>query len=283
MSLSNWFDKSRYEAINKMEIAANKSRTMEYAKKLGINVPETLILETADDLHRAEDTIGYPLVVKGSTEGGSVKYANDFGELESAFSSLQHDRPIAQQYIEGVGVGFFAAYNHGDCIAQFMHKRVREYPSSGGPSSAAQSFFSKELAQQGTHILDGLKWHGVAMVEFKLSSKDNMLYLMEINPKFWGSLELSIYAGIDFPFIASTIALGKPVSMAHRSYRRGVLFRWPFPGEFLHAMETGKYMEFVKNFFNRNYGDDIRLTDPVPSLFQLISTIRKARKRMSSR
>ncbi|TFG34228.1 carboxylate--amine ligase [Candidatus Thorarchaeota archaeon] len=266
-----------------MEIAANKSHTMEYAERLGIKVPKTLVLNTVDDLHRAGDTIGYPLVIKGSTEGGTVRYAYNFKGIESAYKQLKHDRPIAQQYIDGDGVGFFAAYDQGRCVAEFMHKRIREFPSKGGPSSAAQSFYSKELAVQGKRLLDSLKWHGVAMVEFKHSRRDGLLYLMEINPKFWGSLELSIYSGMDFPYIAYNIALGNASLVAQKSYKLGVLFRWPFPGEFLHALETRNCVEFIRNSVNREYGDDIRITDPVPLLLQLISTIRKVRKRKSGR
>ena len=43
-----------------------------------------------------------------------------------------------------------------------------------------------------------LKWHGVAMVEFKKKFLTNKLYLMEINPKFWGSHDLAIASGINF-------------------------------------------------------------------------------------
>ncbi|MFX1484775.1 MAG: ATP-grasp domain-containing protein [Promethearchaeota archaeon] len=265
-----------------MEIAGYKDQTMDFAKKQGLDIPETIPLETTEDLHRAIDAIGYPMVLKGSAEGGTVRYVRSYQELEEAYSRLRHDRPIAQQYIEGDGVGFFAAYNKGKCIARFMHKRVREYPRSGGPSTAAQSIYSPELAKQGMKLLDALHWHGVAMVEFKHSPVDGKFYLMEINPKFWGSLDLSIKAGMDFPFIAYNIALGNAESVKQMSYRQGVLFRWPFPGEFLYALDTGEYSSFIRNFFKPVYVDDIRISDPVPLLLQLVSTIRKMRGRMSS-
>ncbi|MHA1864085.1 MAG: carboxylate--amine ligase [Candidatus Thorarchaeota archaeon] len=266
-----------------MEIAANKDRTMEYAKDIGLTVPETISLEEHGNLKHVVDSIGFPIVIKGSAEGGTVKYAHNMKELENAYKQLHHNRPIAQQYIEGDGVGFFAAYNQGKCIAHFMHKRIREYPSSGGPSSAAQTYYSPQLAKQGKTLLDALKWHGVAMVEFKRSRTDGKYYLMEINPKFWGSLELSMHAGIDFPFIACNIACENTSSLASPRYIKDVKFRWPFPSELLHALETGKYLEFIRNFFNRDYTDDVRFSDPMPLLPQLIETIRKVRKRKSVR
>ena len=261
-----------------MEIAANKDLTMEFAKRVGLTVPETIRLEHKQDLDDIGKRLGYPLVVKGSIEAGTVRFPRNSAELKDAFQSLKNDRPIAQQYIQGSGCGFFAAYNQGTCIAHFMHKRVREYPLSGGPSTAARAFYSPQLEKQGTALLDSLKWHGIAMVEFKQSTHDGKFYLMEVNPKFWGSLELAIHAGVNFPFIAYNIAMEK-VLQSQKSYRRNALFRWPFPGELLYSLETGKMLTFIRDFFKHKFEDDVRLFDPIPTLLQIVSTIRKIRKR----
>ena len=58
--------------------------------------------------------------------------------------------------------------------------------------------FEEKLFNYGTKILDKLKWHGVAMVEFKQNLSNGEFYLMEINPKFWASHDLAIEAGINF-------------------------------------------------------------------------------------
>lgn len=265
-------------SFGSMETAANKDLTMEHAKRVGLHVPKTIRLQGQDDLTLAAEQLGFPLVVKGSLEAGTVRFPKDLDEMRKAYSALESDRPIAQQYIQGDGYGYFAAYNKGQCIAQFMHRRIREFPVSGGPSAAAASFFSSELAVEGRKLLDSLAWHGVAMVEFKQSSLDNKFYLMEVNPKFWGSLELAIYAGVDFPRIACDIAMGQASMRPERSYRTDVHFRWPFPGELLYSLETKTYLDFAKRFFDRRYQDDIRISDPAPTLLQLWSTMRKVRR-----
>lgn len=262
-----------------MKIAATKDLSMEFAERHGILVPKTIRLRVIDDLQRAAELIGYPLVIKGSTEGGKVVYARDFKDLQAAYDILHYDRPIAQQWIQGNGVGFFAAYSHGNCIAQFMHKRVREYPRSGGPSTAARVFYSSKLVRQGRALLDALNWHGVAMVEFKHSTTDGEFYLMEINPKFWGSLELSMHAGLDFAYIAYCIALDKASSVPRSIYRKDACFRWPFPGDFLCSLESRELLQFLKRFMDRRCADDIRLSDPIPLIMQLLSTLRKIKMR----
>lgn len=55
------------------------------------------------------------------------------------------------------------------------------------------------------------------MIEFKVDQRDGVAKLMDIWPRFWGSLQLAIDAGVDFPAIlvengegqsATTLACG---------------------------------------------------------------------------
>jgi len=39
------------------------------------------------------------------------------------------------------------------------------------------------------------------MVEFRVDARDGTAKLMEVNPRFWGSLQLSILSGADFPYL----------------------------------------------------------------------------------
>jgi len=62
------------------------------------------------------------------------------------------------------------------------------------------------------------------MVEFKVAP-DGTPYLMEINTRFWGSLQLAIDAGVDFPWLLYQLASGitpDPIP----EYNVGVRLRW---------------------------------------------------------
>src|SRR5208283_2488478 len=125
---------------------------------------------------------------------------------------------VIQEFIQGEAYGFFALYRRGRIVASFMHKRIREVPPTGGPSSAAESVYDQRLLSLGTRILDHLSWHGLAMVEFKKDSRTHDFRLLEINPKFWGSLDLAIEAGIDFPHLATQMVTMNNVA-APKPYR----------------------------------------------------------------
>lgn len=48
---------------------------------------------------------------------------------------------------------------------------------------------------------------------------------MEVNGRFWGSLQLAVDAGVDFPWLLYRLAVGQPVEVSG-TWRVGVRSRW---------------------------------------------------------
>lgn len=217
--------------------AADKGGVVELARELGVDVPRTLVLASAAALPEILPEVVYPVVVKPSRsrvrEGEGwlytgVSYARDARELRGIVAGKPpHEFPVLlQERIQGPGVGVFACYDRGRLVAQFSHRRLREKPPSGGVSVLRESIAVDPLAGEfARRLLERLGWHGVAMVEFKQDVRDGRPRLMEINGRFWGSLQLAIDAGVDFPAILADIAQGKAVEPV-LDYRRGVRSRW---------------------------------------------------------
>jgi predicted ATP-grasp superfamily ATP-dependent carboligase len=114
----------------------------------------------------------------------------------------------------------------GRIVAAMAHRRLREKPPSGGVSVLRET----QLLDPGIHrmaaeVLEGLEWSGVAMVELKIEEKTGRPYIMEVNGRFWGSLQLAIDAGVDFPALLVSAALGEPLREV-KSYKVGVRSRW---------------------------------------------------------
>ena len=99
-----------------------------------------------------------------------------------------------------------------------MHRRVRENPPTGGASVCAVSIYDGKLLDYGRRLLDALNWHGVAMVEFKRDRLSGELYLMEINPKLWGSHDLAIASGMDFSSALVDMSMGS-LSDKYENYK----------------------------------------------------------------
>ena len=240
-----------------MQVAGDKDRTMKFAASLGIKIPR---------MYTEKDNVpSFPVVVKGLMESGEVRYANSNQDL----SRFNLKNSLIQEYIPGQGYGFFALFNRGKPRAIFMHKRIREYPITGGPSTLAESVYDEELKRQGLRLLEGLNWHGVAMVEFKKDQRDNEFKLMEINPKFWGSLDLATASGVDFPYLTIKMALEGDIEPLF-NYRTGVKFRWLFPDDTLHLFSNPRCLKtFLGDFFDKDMQTNIYLSDIMPNLLQI--------------
>ncbi|MBC7334201.1 MAG: ATP-grasp domain-containing protein [Actinobacteria bacterium] len=253
-----------------MKIAYNKDLTMEFAEKLGIPTPRTMVL-TSDNLSSIKE---FPVVIKSSDESGAyVKYCNTPEELKRNYEYLRKKSMtniIAQEYIKGFGTGFYGVCKRGKLYAVFMHRRIKEFPITGGPSAVAEAYYDKRLFKYGKEICKKLKWDGPLMVEFKYSQERDEYYLIELNPKLWGSLDLTIKAGVNVPEILIRLALGEKVKPI-KTYRK-VKFRWIFPDEFKVLMSSG---ETIKEFFKRETHTytNMDFSDPLPTLFQIVRGI----------
>ena len=201
-----------------LDAALNKQRTCELAASLHIPVPKTALIDVGSKLPAVEQ---YPVVLKPTqsavvSEEGVVILAPEIVKNESERTAVLEKWlpyvPVLQQgYIAGHGVGIEFLFSQGQKVWHFAHVRVHEYPLTGGASTYRRSLCPPpRLLDQAEQLLTALHWHGVAMVEFKMS-RDGSFYLMEINPRLWGSLALSIDAGVNFPLglwqIASNEAL----------------------------------------------------------------------------
>jgi len=254
-----------------MRVAADKRRVVALAREVGVPTPRTFETPEAID--------SFPVVVKGVTDSGRVRYVNAREEL----ARLEAPGFIIQEYIPGEGCGFFALCKGGEPKAVFMHRRLREFPVTGGASTAAESIRDPKVAQYGKRLLRALKWDGVAMVEFKRDARDGEPKLMEINPKFWGSLDLSIAAGVDFPWLAVKMATEGDVE-PREDYTENVRFHWPLPDEVLHVLSRPTAIGAVlRDCLDRNTGSNLWLGDIKPNLLQLWLTVRTVAGRLLRR
>ena len=264
-----------------MQIAQYKNKTFKFADSIGIPIPKTFEVNPNDNLEKIVEEISYPCVIKKvNPQESGVIYCNHRKELKEKLHEILdtlpngNEYPLIQEYVRGKGTGYYGLYNRGECIAHFMHERIHEYPITGGASTLAKSIYDAKLKDYGDKLLSNLKWHGVAMVEFK-KDYDGNYKLMEINPKFWGSLELSFKAGINFPYLDYLVALNK--SIPESNYIKDVYFRWILPHDYIwkkHAsskdrVKFKKLKKTVKIYNNLHYDD------PLIFIFNFIFTLYK--------
>jgi len=220
------------------DLVSNKWTLLQRAAQLGIPIPRTHFVDGLAGLQAQLGRIDYPAVVKPArsrmrTDGGwlagSVQYAHNESDLLRLYRESGHLTAypsLIQECVVGSGIGVFVLCDRGRLLTAFAHRRLREKPPSGGVSVLCESVaVDAELCRQAMRLLGPLGWHGVAMVEFKEDRRTGTPVLMEINGRFWGSLQLAIDAGVDFPFLSAQLALGERPDVPP-IYKVGVRSRW---------------------------------------------------------
>lgn len=221
-----------------LETADNKHEVLRLGRTLGVPVPFTATSEEYPAPQELASAIRYPAVVKyrnGEALGlhASQRYRiatgrEEFLEIYSQME-LRQAAPLAQEYIAGEGLGVCMVLDRNHQLTDFIcHRRIREYPASGGPSCCCETVFSRTLLALAYRLLAGLSFTGVAMVEFKGSLEKPVL--MEINPRFWGSSPLIYAAGSTFyESVARTAAGTAPAldaATCEPTYRLGQKMRY---------------------------------------------------------
>ena len=206
-----------------VDVAFDKERLRRCADSVGVPSPDTVFVDRAPVGEPPGDRGGAladpridawlgegPVVVKSTRSkvwsgprgrGIPARVLRDRPALERHVGALLGETAVqVQRWVPGHGVGVELLAHEGRIALAFAHDRVHEVPLSGGASSYRRSIAPPPaLMAETERLIRALGWHGVAMVEFRVDADGGGHWLMEINGRFWGSLPLAIFAGVDFP------------------------------------------------------------------------------------
>jgi predicted ATP-grasp superfamily ATP-dependent carboligase len=201
-------------------------------------LPPSLLIDDSSCLPSLNEleSLGPPLFIKldaiyakDNAGGGTYKVES----AEAARAELEkfagsHRKMLVQGHVPGEGVAAFFLLWNGELIAEFMHRRIHEVPHTGGVSSLRESWFHQAIRDDALAKLRCMQWQGVAMMEYRWDRKTDNAYLMEMNGRFWGSLHLAMYAGVDFPcLLLDSFHRGSAVPV--KTYKAGLRCRYTFP------------------------------------------------------
>ncbi|MDP9201677.1 MAG: ATP-grasp domain-containing protein [Gemmatimonadota bacterium] len=282
----------------------DKAEVLAAARKRGIAVPVQTEINAPLNASQLNGELRFPLVLKPSRsvagkEGerirAGVTYATNANDLHTSLGTIPAAAypVLLQQRINGPGFGISVLVWNGELLAAFAHRRIREKPPSGGVSVLRESIqLDRDLLSRSLALLRDFNWQGVAMVEYKLDADTGLAYLMEINGRLWGSLQLAIDAGVDFPNLLVQVALGmRPKAVT--TYKSGVRLRWEWGevdhllsvilhpsaaiGPSTHGRASGRLIavrDFLRDFGGAQQPEVFRSDDPGPFLRETLDWFR---------
>lgn len=185
-------------------------------------LPPTLWI---DDLHNAPTTgevakLGAPFHVKADGVHALAGCQSVTQRAETPSEAIRqlanlrgrYAKAIVQGHVPGQGVGAFFLLHRGTVLAEFMHRRLHEVPHTGGVSSLRESWRHRAIRDDALERLRCLRWEGVAMVEYRWEPTTDRYWFIEMNGRFWGSLHLALFCGVDFPRLLADAFFGQPLA-----------------------------------------------------------------------
>lgn len=269
-------------------IAHNKDQWEPIASELGIPVPLSFsAIELQNDMQLMTE-LRFPVLIKPNQGGGgwAITQIDSKSELKSLLrrsecNNLPWNRFFVQEKIDGDTVCVAMLFRQGEFRAKVTYKQLREYPVKAGQATLRLSVKRPEAEDYFLQLLKSMDWHGICQADFIVDRKTQMPYLIDVNPRFWGSLAQGIAAGVDFPFLVYKIAKDGDVAPVS-SFKEGVQSRWiggdlrTFYPSFKHSRDKIKYL---KNYFfpkDKNiFFDDLSIHDPFPFVVWSYDAIKK--------
>ena len=201
-----------------IENCVNKEKSYEIWKHEGVNVPETLLLHSPDDLRKAFDRLGDKIWIR-ATEGGGGNGALPTDNFD--FARIWIDRYhgwgafTASALLSKDTVTWLSIWHEGELVVAQTRKRLswnfgnRTLSGVTGITGVGQTCSDPEIdriAQDAIRTLGG-RPHGIYGVDITYGF-DGVAYVTEINiSRFFTTHYFFTKAGLNMPEIYCNIAL----------------------------------------------------------------------------
>lgn len=197
-------------STEQLDLFNSKAEVHQLAQKLDIPVPKSYAPRPGQDLEGFFWEVPLPCVIKplcGEKLGlpAAQRYAiartvEDAMRQYGRFSELAGEPPQVLEYLPGSGLGCSVLAEEGRVLASICHRRVREYPVSGGPSACCDCVPRPDLTEWAAQLVSATGYTGLAMFEFKEDGTGHPR-LLEVNPRVWGTFPLTRISRSGLPLL----------------------------------------------------------------------------------
>ena len=186
-----------------IEKVREKQTFFKELKRLGIPYPETAFVRTVKEAKVVAAEIGYPVVMKPSTGfgGTNVRMAKNSSELELLFQNIysEHDEILIQKFIRGKHASLSLIASSKNVVRTLtINEQLLGLPyvfqsePFGYCGNIVPLTLPPSTLKKCKYIAQKLTLHfklvGSNGIDFVIS-RENIPYVMEVNPRFQGTLE----------------------------------------------------------------------------------------------
>jgi D-aspartate ligase len=224
---------------------ADKATQYTLAERLGMPMPNTRMVSTAEEVVAFASEARFPCLVKPLhfREWQALPEGHPLSHVKTAVADTPDDlvrqwqlasavnrTVILQEIILGLDSAkrvYLSVYDRGGRrIGHAMLRELRCDPVGFGPASVTEPIEDEEADQLCDQWLRRIGYSGICEIEVKRDTRDGQVKLIEANPRLSGSGDAAPYLGVDLCWLHYLDLVGEsiePVGPSGRSIRHVVL------------------------------------------------------------
>ncbi|MEM0931009.1 MAG: ATP-grasp domain-containing protein [Bacteroidota bacterium] len=256
-------------SLQEFDTALDKGLLSQHLLSYGLPGPLSVVVSTTSDLEKV-DQLTFPVISKPAIGFGGGEHIHVFKDRTACKTFFSQNgilcKQIIQEYIEGFDIDCSILSKEGVILASTIQKGNSWAKNKFQPANGLKFLDEPRLYKVVKVLVESLNWSGIAHIDLRYDTKDGQFKVIEINPRYWLSVEASLIAGVNFPqlhCLASKGELFKKPGYTHVDFlsleglkqkvreQKHILFRWKF-------IVNHTPIQFV-------------LKDPMPILYRSIS------------
>ena len=254
--------------INDFETAIDKHKLSVFLNQHNLPHPNFQYFNSLERYFKNKFTLNFPILIKPLHEKGGDgitkfyikakldKYLKKHSDIEDFF---------IQEYIEGYDIDCSVLCKDGNVLVHTIQKGNLSGHNAFAPQLGFEFLKNEAVLSVIKQLMQQLNWSGVAHIDLRYDSNTCDYKIIEINARFWGSVEGSKFAGINFPDLAIQLALNDTVEKKQFDEIQYMRLKGV-----LKSIKRKPSFIFKKDYLLNNSEAKSFLKDPMPTCFKFI-------------
>jgi len=171
----------------------DKWRFAKLLEKLSLPHPPTELVRDFQDVGRSN--ISLPILIKPTQgeNGNEIEKITTYAELRRAAAARANSptgSSIIQSFVAGGDIDISLLADHGRVVAWTIQQRVEK---------RVMRFINRtDILELGQDLVRKTNYHGVIHLDLRVDQRNGKAFFVDANPRFWGSLNYSVWSGVNF-------------------------------------------------------------------------------------
>lgn len=254
-------------SLKDLNIAGNKVLLSRHLQSNRLPYPKSIPLDSVDQLDNV-DGLKFPVLIKpkeGFGGGHGIRIFKTKKDIKHYLIEKKIDYScLLQEYIDGYDIDCSVLCKEGSILAFTIQKGNMYDSRNFSPPIGLDFLFESELYNVVEKLMKSLNWSGVAHIDMRFDQNTKQFIVIEINTRYWGSLDASILAGVNFPYLHYLASCGH--AFIKPTYQ---FIKYLSIHGLIKMIKQNVWFLFRVGFIFNNTPLKFALADPLPMIYRI--------------